>query len=327
MPRTGTACSSFLRLLLGAVLLASQAAIASAAETKVVVTVKPVHALVSAIMDGVGAPQLIVEGSASPHTFTLKPSAAYAIETADVFIRVSEATEPFTERILDGLPDGVTVLTLADARHGVKLLDLRAGGAFEAHDEGDEGAGADHHHEGAAKDGHIWLDPDNAKAICGAVATVLATRYPGYAETFKANAAKLTARIDALSSELEAELSSVKGRPFVVFHDAYQYFEKRFGLKAAGSITVSPDQQPSAKRLSEIRAKIKSSHAACVFAEPGFKPNLVAAVSEDTGAATATLDPEGLLLEPGPELYFGLMKGLASGFKTCLGVSASSAGK
>ena len=274
---------------------------------KVVVTVKPVHALVAAIMAGVGEPQLLVEGSASPHTFTLKPSAARAIEQADIFIRVSEATEPFTHRIVEGLPKSVTLITLADEKLGlVKLLDQRTSGAFEAHadghdhDEADHDAGDAHAKDTHAKDGHIWLDPDNAKAIADAVASVLAALSPADTNVFKANADALKVRIDALAAEIAAELAPVKGKPFIAFHDAYQYFEKRFGLTAAGSITVSPEQQTSAKRLSEVRAKIKETGAACVFAEPGFQPNLVAAVSEGTNAKTATLDPEGCCFHPAP---------------------------
>ncbi len=296
------------------------------AAPKVVVTVKPVHALVAAIMAGAGSPQLLVEGSASPHTFTLKPSAARAIEQADIFIRVSEATEPFTHRLAEGLPKAVTLITLADEKYGVTLLDQRAGGAFEAHhhdgeagheDHGDDDA-AGHSGDGHAKNGHIWLDPENAKAITDAVASALAARAPDDAAVFKANAQSLKARIDALATDIAAELAPVKGKPFIAFHDAYQYFEKRFGLTAAGTITLSPEQQTSARRLSEVRAKIKDTGAACVFAEPGFQPNLVAAVSEGTRARIATLDPEGLLLMPGPDLYFVLMKNLSQGFKACL---------
>ena len=152
----------------------------------------------------------------------------------------------------------------------------------------------------------------NAKAIADAVASALAARFPSNAAAFKANAEALKGRIDTLAAEIAAELTPVKGKPFIAFHDAYQYFEKRFGLTAAGSITLSPEQQTSAKRLSEVRAKIMETGAACVFAEPGFQPNLVAAVSEGTNAKTATLDPEGLLLSPGPDLYFELMKNLAA---------------
>lgn len=307
----------------------------------VVVTIKPIHALVSQVMEGIGTPVLIVAGNASPHTFTLKPSSASAIAKAQVFIRVSDELEPFTRKLVEGLPPSVSLLTLADDRLGIKLLDLRQTGTFEPHhhdhEEDHDGhephAGEAHEahaghgeedHEGydhEVKDPHIWLDPDNAKAIVTAVADVLSEKWPDKKEAFQANAERARARIDALSADIAKDLESVRAKPFVVFHDAYQYFEKRFDLSAVGSITVSPDQQPSAKRLTEVRAKIRELKAGCVFAEPAFQPKLLAAVTEDTGARTGTLDPEGQILEPGPKLYDTLMRALSHDLVACLGTS------
>lgn len=304
---------------------------AAAAETpKVVVTIKPVHALVSEVMEGVGTPTLIVDGSASPHTFTLRPSTARAINDADVFIRISDSLEPFTRKIVQALPASVTVVTLADS-HGMTLLDQRHGGTFEphTHSHGESHADADDDHDGheahadhdddeAGKDGHIWLDPQNAKAIVSVVTEALSLRYPDYASKFAANAAALDRRLDALNQELTAELSGARGKPFILFHDATQYFENRFGLTAVGSITVSPDVPPSARRLTEVRQKIASLGAVCVFSEPSFQPKLVTAVTEGTQARGGTLDAEGIMLTPGPELYFNLMRGLAHNLTSCL---------
>jgi zinc transport system substrate-binding protein len=293
----------------------------AAAELKVVVTIKPIHSLVTQLMEGIGTPALLVDGAASPHTFSLKPSGVRAIEAADVFIRVSETLEPFTRKIASALPESVHLVTLEEAP-GLKLLNLRSSGTFEphhhsgdAHEEASEpGAGA--------KDGHIWLDPDNAKVIVSYLAQVLAERAPADAVRLKANAEKLDAKIDALTAEIAAETKPLAGRPFVVFHDAYQYFADRFDLDSVGSITVSPDRQPSAKRLSELRQKMRALHAVCLFAEPLFQPNLVAAVIEGTDVRTSTLDPEGALLAAGPDLYFELMRNLAAGFKSCLGTAS-----
>ena len=188
----------------------------------------------------------------------MKPSGASAINAADVFIRVSEGLEPFTSKITQSLPANVKLLTLVDAP-GVVVLDQRQGQTFEAHTGHDEPAGADDHdHAGAhdAKDAHIWLDPENAKAIVAHVAKTLAGLDAANAATYTANAAHMTANIDTLSAEIAATLKPVSGKPFVVFHDAYQYFEKRFGLAARGSVTVSPDVPPSARRLTDVRNKI-----------------------------------------------------------------------
>jgi zinc transport system substrate-binding protein len=293
---------------------------ALAAEVNVVVTLKPVHALVAQVMAGVGTPHLIVDGAASPHTFTLKPSGAKAISEADVFIRISEALEPFTRKVAEALPASVKLISLIDAP-GVMALPQRRGETFEKH-EHHEAGGANHDDdhdddEGSGKDGHIWLDPNNAKAIVAATTKVLSETYPESAGKFAANAAAVTAKLDALTSEIEAQLAPVKNQPFVVFHDSMQYFERRFGVAAAGSVTITPDVQPSAKRLTAVRKKIADLGTVCVFAEPGFQPNLVAAVTEGSKARSGTLDPEAVLLTPGPELYFELMRGLAQNMRSC----------
>jgi zinc transport system substrate-binding protein len=317
------------------------AAPARAAEPNVVVTIKPIHSLVAQIMDGVAEPKLVVDGSASPHSFSLKPSAAKAINTSDLFIRVSPAVEPFTEKLISALPKSVEVLTLADVA-GITLLNRRQSSTFEAHDHGHatgdhkaKHAGhehhdhkkADHDHAGhshdhdeanAGTDGHIWLDTINAEVMVATVAADLSKRFPEHAAKFAENATATTARIKQLHDDIASKTSAIKGRPFIMFHDAMQYFEKQFGLEAAGSITMSPEQQPSAKRLKAVREKIASLDAVCVFAEPSFQPKLVAAVTEKTTARSGVLDPEGLALSPGPGLYSELMQGLAQNLATCL---------
>lgn len=289
---------------------------------KVVVTIKPIHSLVTRLMAGIGTPQLIVEGSASPHTFTLKPSTARAINEADIFVRVSDTLEPFTRKIVTALPSGVTVVTLAGAK-GVTLLDQRRGGTFEKHEHEEDahahdGERAHEDHDEDSKDGHLWLDPENAKAIAADVADAIIARYPEYAAKVKSNEASLDADLDSLDHDLTNELRGSKGKPFIVFHDATQYFENHFGLHAAGSITVSPEVPPSARRLAEVRSKISALGAVCVFTEPEFQPNLVAAVTEGTHARSGTIDVEGQLLASGPNLYFDLMRGVARNLSSCL---------
>jgi zinc transport system substrate-binding protein len=305
---------------------------AVAADLNVTVTIKPIHALVAQVMEGVGTPALLITGASSPHTYALKPSDAKALYASDVVFRVSEAVEPFTGRIVKALPENVRVVTLSEAP-GVEQLDVRAGDTFEVHAHGqdahddDHGAEADHHEaseehhhdEHAAHDGHVWLDPANARHMVAEIARVLSEVSPQNAQRFKENAAHASAGIAALEKSITAELAPIKGRPFVVFHDAYQYFEHRFGLTAVGSITVSPEVQPSAKRLTEIRRKIAALDARCVFAEPRFQPNLVNAVIEGTQAHSGTLDPEGTMIDPGPEAYATLIKNLAAGLRSCLG--------
>jgi zinc transport system substrate-binding protein len=292
------------------------AAPCAAADPKVVVTIKPLHALVAQVMAGVGSPDLLVKGTASPHTFALRPSEVRALNAADVFFRMSESVEPFTAQLVRALPKSVEVVTLQDAP-GVRLLALRTGATFEpqAHDK--------HRHShpprrGEAVDGHAWLNPDNAKAVVARIEQALAARYPDHAAAFRRNAEAQRARLDALAAELDAALGPLADKPYIVFHDALQYLEHRFGLNAVGSISINPEVPPSGKRLRELRQKILGLGAVCVFVEPAVDTRLVDNLIEGTPARMGTLDPEGRRIEPGPDLYVTLMRRLAADLRRCL---------
>ena len=317
--------SRLLRFFITLASLASALAQPLAAQTgglNVVVTSKPIHALVADVMKGAGTAKLLVDGTASPHTFSMRPSDAQKLSQANVLFRVSEALEPFTAKVVRALPRTVKVVTLAEAS-GVTLLQRRTGGPFEAHKHSHSHGKHKHGSEpDDFYDAHVWLDPANARAMARAIAATLAERAPADAARFAANADALVARLDDLSAALKLELAPVVERPFVVLHDAYQYFEKSFGLSAIGSILVDPDEQPSAKRISDLRRKVGQLSAVCAFAEPGQQPKIVASVTEGTPTRTAILDPEGIMLEPGPDLYFKLMRGLASTMKSCLAAPA-----
>ena len=165
---------------------------------------------------------------------------------------------------------------------------------------------------------HLWLDPGNAKTIVEAAVRALSEADPANAERYEANGAAAIASLDALDRELKAALAPVQDAPFVVFHDAYQYYEAHYGLTAVGSITVSEARAPGAKRLREVREKIVDSGARCVFSEPQFEPALVATVIEGTPARTGVLDPIGADLAEGPEAYGAVMRGLATALNKCL---------
>ncbi|MCV9996734.1 zinc ABC transporter substrate-binding protein [Pararhizobium sp. YC-54] len=289
----------------------------------VVVSIKPIHSLVASIMQGVGEPALIVEGAASPHTYSMKPSNALALEKANVVFWVGHGLEAFLEKPLESLGSGAKIVELDDAP-GLEKLKFREGGAFEAHDDGDEHAGAEGHaHEEAGHDEgefdmHFWLDPANAKAMAAEIEKTLASADPDNAATYKTNLDALNTRLDTLDKKLVETVAPVKDKPFIVFHDAYQYFEHRYHVKVAGSITVSPEALPGAARLKQIHQKIAELGATCVFAEPQFEPKLVNVVLEGTPAKSGTLDPEAATLEAGPDLYFQLMEGIGTSLKTCL---------
>jgi zinc transport system substrate-binding protein len=291
-----------------------------AAELSVVATIKPVHALVAQVMGATGSPTLLVGGTASPHTFAIKPSDVKKIAGASVVFRVAEAVEPFTAKMVGQLPKGAVLVTLSTVP-GIAPLPRRAGGPFEVH--GHKGHDHDKHkHTNEAPpggiDGHVWLDPANGAAMLDAIAATLAAKAPEHAAAYRANATAAKARLDILAKDIAAELAPIAGKPFIIFHDATQYFEKRFGLTVAGSITVDPDVPASGKRLSALRAKVASSGATCVFSEPNFEAKVIAAVIEGSTARTGVLDPEGATLEPGPELYENLLRGMAKSIRGCL---------
>ncbi len=297
-----------------------------AAAPRVVADVAPVHSIVTRVMDGAGTPELLMPPGASPHGYALRPSEAARLDGAEIVFWIGPDLTPWLEGPLDALAAGARHVELARAA-GVTVLPMREGGPFEAHDHADD-AGHDHdehdhagdhgHAEGAA-DGHLWLDPANAAAIAAAVAAELAALDPGNAALYAANAAAFSTELTALEAEIKATLDPLRGRPFVVFHDAYQYFEAAFDLPAAGSISLGEADAPSAARVAEIRDRIAAEGVACVFAEPQFEPRLVATVIEGSQARSGTLDPVGAGLDPGPGLYPALLTGLARGFADCLG--------
>lgn len=285
----------------------------------VVATVKPLHSLVAAVMGDLGTPSLIVKGAASPHSYSLKPSDAQALQSANLVFWTGHGLELFLEDSIDTLAPKATIVELSKAP-GIELLPPRETGTFEHHDhDEEEHAGEEHEHEhGEEQDLHFFLDPANARIMVATIADSLAAADPEHADAYRANAAKETADLDALIAETEASFAPIKDRPFVVFHDAYQYFEKRFGLNVAGSVTLSPEIAPGADRINEIRAKLKTLDAACVFAEPVFDPRIVTVLTEGTTAKQGILDPEGANLDEGPGLYRQLIENLATSLKACL---------
>jgi len=306
--------------LAGLLLLAGPAA----AEVAVVASIKPVHALTAAVMQGAGTPHLIVQGGASPHSMSLKPSDARALQEAGVVVWVGEGLEAFLVSPLESLAGKARVVELSEAA-GLTRLPYRAGGAWADHDDHDEEHEEHAHedeHEHAHEEGidmHLWLDPANAKAMVAAIAEALIAADPDNSGIYTANARIMEHRLDQLSEEIAHDLGPVKDVPFVVFHDAFQYLDTAFGLNNVGSITVNPEQPPGAARLSEIHGKIAELQARCVFAEPQFEPRLVQVVIEGTAAKTATLDPLGAEIADGPELYFEMMRANAASLKACLG--------
>jgi zinc transport system substrate-binding protein len=302
------------------------------AAPQVVVSTKPIHSLVASVMGDVATPTLIVRGAGSPHTYSLRPSDAAALESANIVFWTGPGFELFLEDALKTLSTKAEIVSFADTPD-LALLPLREGGAFEAHDHGDhtdhdheshehEGDDHDHAHDDHAHDDggdlHFWLDPNNAVLMLDYIEEVLVKADPDNAASYAANADATRNDLAALGEDLSAQLAPVAQKPFIVFHDAYQYFEQAFGLTLAGTVTVAPDVAPGANRIDELRAKVAELGATCVFAEPNFEPAVVRVIAEGTDAKSGVLDPEGASLTEGPELYSQLMRNLAQSLVDCL---------
>ena len=296
------------------------------AEISVVTSIKPLHSLTSYIMEGVGEPELIIDGVASPHNFQIKPSHAKMLQNADLVIWIGEDLESFLPTALKSIPKDAVVFELLD-QSGLKKLKFREKNIFKGHDDHghdehakkeddhDDHGHDDHGHGHGSFDPHIWLDPANAKVIVKKITNQLSKIDKDNASTYKANSKKVIKDLDGLIKEVKNEIN--KDASFVVFHDAYQYFEKRFGLNVIGALTVNPDVMPGAEQLSEIREVIEHEKAKCIFSEPQFNPNIINSIASDTGVKTGVLDPLGANIDKGKNMYFDLIKDMSNSLKDC----------
>jgi zinc transport system substrate-binding protein len=291
------------------------------AEIKVVTSIKPIHSLVSYVMDGVGKPDVIVDGYNSPHGFSLKPSHAKMLENADLVIWIGEDLETFLEKPLNTITKKAKKIEVMNLK-GIKKLEFREKNIFEEHGHKEHKEHEDHKekddHEGHAHgehDPHVWLDPMNAKLIIKEITKQLVQLDAKNSSVYKSNSKKALSEIDKLTKSIKKDLN--KDLRFVVFHDAYQYFENRFGIKVLGSLTVNTDVMPGAEQLSEIREVIEQEKVNCIFSEPQFNPSIIKSIAKDTNVKTGILDPLGAKINKGKNLYFDLLKGMASSFKGC----------
>ena len=293
----------------------------------VAVDIAPVHALVARVMDGVGAPNLIIPPSASPHEYSLRPSEAKSLQDADLVFWVGEDLTPWLEKSIDTLSRNAEIITLLDQSE-TKLLKFRESALFEAHDHDDhddhdhDKSHDDHDdHEGhnhGTHDPHAWLSIDNAQSWLNVIAAKLSAVDPENAGVYYGNAASAIAELDAVEKEINATLDPVRGNSFVVFHDAYQYFENSFEFFAAGAISLSDASDPSAARIAEVQGRIKNEGIDCILSEPQYNANMVATVLSGTDAKTGVIDPLGSSLEPGPNLYTELVYDMAETLVGCL---------
>ena len=287
---------------------------ASADVPQVATDIPPVHSLVSQVMGDLGTPKLIVPPGTSPHGYAMRPSEARALQNADVTFWMGPDLTPWLGRAIKSLTGNAINVALSNSEDLVRHP-FRTGATFDSHDHHDHG---DHGDEHEGLDPHLWLDPDNARILLGVISSTLAGLDPTHADPYRANAAQAKKAIAALTHELDAALQPIRGRPFIVFHDAYQYFEHRFNVDASGSVALGDASSPGPARIAAIRQKVQTLGAHCVFSEPQFRSKIITTVIEGTTARSATLDPLGATIKPGPELYSQLLRNLGDNLLTCL---------
>jgi zinc transport system substrate-binding protein len=273
---------------------------------RVLATIKPVHSLVAAVMQGVGTPALLVGGGSDAHSFSLKPSDAQKIAGAGVVFWIGPDLETFLVKPLATLAPHANAVALEHAP-GIALLPARRGGLWEA-ETGTENVNP-----------HVWLSPVNAMAMTRAIAAALEQSDPSHRGQYAANAAKRIETLRALDLRIATALGPLHGKGYIVFHDAYPYFEARYGLTPLGAVTVAPDRPVGPRRIATLHAVLASGQAKCIFREPEFPPELIQTLTEGTPARTGVLDPVGAAIAPGPSLYDRMIESLATALKSCLG--------
>jgi zinc transport system substrate-binding protein len=294
---------------------------------QVAVDIAPVHSLVARVMEGVAVPDLIIQPGASPHEYSLRPSEAAALQASDLVFWVGPGLTPWLADTIETLAQEASVTALSKLDGTVKL-EFRESAMFEVHDH-DEHADHDDHadhdgtaghdeHDHGAYDPHTWLSPKNAMTWLNAIAGQLSAVDPDNAGAYYANAAAGRAEIEVLMGDVTAILDPLRNGRFIVFHDAYQYFEQDFNFPASGALSISDASDPSPARIAEIRDRIAEQGIDCVLAEPQFNPGLIATVLDGTDAQTGILDPIGSDLEPGSALYPDMIRNLAKALASCI---------
>lgn len=290
-----------LDLFLIAGLVTALTAPAAWAEVPKVATDTPVvQSLTAMVMDTLGEPVVLMDAGADAHDYQLRPSQAAALERAGLLVWIGPQMTPWLERPAAArAPEGVLTLLELPATHRL------------AHD------GAGHDHEGT--DPHAWLDPSNAAIWVQAIADALASHDPQNAGTYQANARRAQDRIMALDADIASRLASAAKKPLVLGHDAYGYLAERYGLAIAGTIATGDAANPGAARLAALRDTITQAGVACILPDVGQSAATAEMLSAGTSVRVgAALDPEGRTLPAGPELYLGLMSGLADAITGCL---------
>ncbi len=287
---------------------------ASANPPKVVTDIAPIHSLVSMVMEDIADPELLLSKSNDPHHVALRPSQASDIQKADIIIAVGGGLTPWLDRARENLAPDATYIDLMQAEP-TQTLKARESTDFSTHDTHDH---HDHGHEGDF-DPHGWLDPENARVWLAVIADALAMHDPDNADAYKANAAKASGTIGSLQMQMSAQLSPHSSEPFVLFHDAFHYFETRFDLNALAAITLSDTTDPGVAWLRDLRKMLVNNDVACLFSNEGSSAKQLKILAEGLDVQIVPLDPLGQRFTPGAGLYIDMLGAVASDMARCLG--------
>jgi zinc transport system substrate-binding protein len=275
---------------------------------KIVTSIRPLHSLVAGVTDGVSTPSLLIEQLQSPHDYHLRPSDIDRLQQADMIIYAGPQVETFMGKILARLAEKKIIAVSQIA--GMTLL---PGRALPHHDETRHG-----HDDSHRLDGHVWLSTDNARRFVDDLLGILLQLDPGNAEHYRRNVQALQTRLDNLQGDIAARLSGIRDEPFIQFHDAFQYFEKQFGLNGGLFFTTGAEHKIGIRQLHNIRQQIVDKHIRCIYYEPPVIPPILNNLRIPGQTQLLPLEPLGIDLSPGADLYFQLMDNIAQQLEVCL---------
>jgi zinc transport system substrate-binding protein len=281
------------------------------ADVRVLTSIKPLQLIAAAVQDGVAVPEVLLPPGASPHNYALRPSDVRRVQSADLLYWIGPDMESFMPRVLKGrsLPT-VTVQELPD----LKLRHF----AEDNHSHAEHADDHDHDHRPGSLDAHLWLSPTNARVIAARMAADLSAADPANAPRYQGNLKAFNERLDALDSRLKARLAAVSGKPYFVFHEAYDYFEDAYGLKHTGVFSVASEVQPGAQHVAAMRARLQEVGKTCVFSEPPLRPRLAETLTAGLPVKLAELDALGGYTPATAQGYEQVLEKLGNDLAGCL---------
>jgi zinc transport system substrate-binding protein len=284
---------------------------------QVVTDIAPLQSMVAQVMDGVGMPELIIRPGVTPHSYALRPSDARRLQNADAVFWVGDELTPWFRDALESLAADARRVEMLE-NSATQILSFREEVVFAQGEDPVTNAVPSDDHSAPSHDPHAWLDPVNGRAWLNVIAEELSALDPDNAATYRANAAEGRALLSEVETGITAQLAPLRDRPYVVFHDGYQYFESRFDIAASGAISLGNGAAPSPARVTEIRAEVAKAGIVCVLSEPQFSDKLITTVFEDTPVKRAEVDAMGAALPRGKTLYPTLLQQMADSLSGCL---------